>query len=113
MLLLIHLQLLQFHSEALKTMPTAKTIEHVEGRKLPAGFLKELGFSPEWTFTITIQPEHEDDTDYPPEEKFRPEFIAEMERRDREYDKSDSTFCRTKEEREAFLKKLWEEDDQI
>ncbi|MBF0550056.1 MAG: hypothetical protein HQK60_05930 [Deltaproteobacteria bacterium] len=91
-------------------MPTAKIIEHVKGSELPAGLLEKFGFYPDQTFTITLEDE---DENMPPEEAFRPEFVAEMERRDREYlaGRSKGTICRTKEEDDAFFDSVWGNDD--
>ncbi|MBF0477372.1 MAG: hypothetical protein HQK59_16430 [Deltaproteobacteria bacterium] len=84
----------------------ARTIEHVKGSDLPSAWLEKFDFLPQETFTVTVQPEDEDDLDYPPEEAFRPEFIAELKRRDREYDKNKSTICHTDEELSDHLEIL-------
>ena len=47
----------------------------------------------------------------PDEENFKPEFVEEIQRRDKEYNKSDSIVCHTKEESDAILKKSWNEND--
>ncbi|MBF0509293.1 MAG: hypothetical protein HQK57_10260 [Deltaproteobacteria bacterium] len=93
-------------------MPTA-TIEHVKGSELPAGLLEKVGGYPDEMFTITIESEDEDDSDYPSEEKFRPEFVEEVERRSKAYwsGQSKGTICRTKEEVDAFFDSVWGKDD--
>ncbi|MBF0552894.1 MAG: hypothetical protein HQK60_20455 [Deltaproteobacteria bacterium] len=87
-----------------------KTIENVKGTELSAEWLIKQGFVPEETFTITIEPAPEDDENMPPEEAFRPEFIAEIERRDREAKQGNVISCRTKEEREAFFNSVWNDE---
>ncbi|MBF0475170.1 MAG: hypothetical protein HQK59_04925 [Deltaproteobacteria bacterium] len=87
-----------------------KTIENVKGTELSAEWLKQQGFFPEQTFTITIEPAPDDDENMPPEEMFRPEFVAEMERIKREVKKGKFTICRTPEENEVFFKSVWEDE---
>ncbi|MBF0550886.1 MAG: hypothetical protein HQK60_10155 [Deltaproteobacteria bacterium] len=87
-----------------------KTIENVKGTELSAEWLIKQGFVPEETFTITIEPVPDEDENMPPEEMFRPEFVAEMERIDKEVKKGNVITCRSKEEREAFFKSVWEDE---
>ncbi|MBF0497344.1 MAG: hypothetical protein HQK58_12350 [Deltaproteobacteria bacterium] len=87
-----------------------KTIENVKGTELSAEWLIRQGFIPEETFTITIEPAPDDDENMPLEEMFRPEFVAEMERVDRDIKQGKFTICRTPEEDEAFFKSVWEDE---
>ncbi|MBF0509850.1 MAG: hypothetical protein HQK57_13115 [Deltaproteobacteria bacterium] len=57
-----------------------KTVEHVKGSELSASLLDKLGFLPQETFRITVEPEYEDDGDKFDERPFTHEFLEAMKR---------------------------------
>ena len=62
------------------------TTIHVKGSDLPASWRKHAKADPDELLEITIKSESElADEAMPPEENFRPEFIAEVEKSSKEY----------------------------
>ncbi|KJR40091.1 hypothetical protein MCHI_004015 [Candidatus Magnetoovum chiemensis] len=88
----------------------SKVLKHIKASDLSAEFLEEIGIYPDQYITITIEIEDEA-ANMPSEDKFRLEFIREMQRRDQEYDRSKSTICETDEEIDAFFEQLLNEED--
>ncbi len=63
------------------------TIIHVKGRDLPPGWRKHANADPDELLEITIKSESEmADEAMPPEEDFRPEFIAEVQQSSKDYE---------------------------
>ncbi len=83
--------------------------DHVKGRDLP-DLMKENA-DPDSLFRVVLERIGEPEEALPDEENFKPEFVEEIQRRDKEYNKSDSIVCHTKEESDALLKKSWNEND--
>ncbi len=87
-----------------------ETMLHIKGNRLPPNILQKMGATVSDSFTI-IKNEIEKDLPYPPEEDFRSEFVAEVKRRDKEYNPKESVICNTKEEREKLFAQIWQEDE--
>ena len=91
-------------------------LRHIKGTELPPMMIEKFNVTPYHTFTLTLEDEVEYDDEgnpLPPESAFRPEFVAEVERRCTEDDRSKSTVCNTEEEIDAFFQKLMDEDDVV
>ena len=88
-------------------------IRNVKGSQLPYFLLEQLRATPQHTFTITPEVEIEYDDEgkpFPPEESFKPEFVAEVERRCRDSRAGKNiTVCETEEEQTVFFNKVWNE----
>ena len=87
----------------------AITIHNVKGRDLPPSWRKQANADPDELLQVTIELESEaGDGLMPPEEDFRPEFIAEVEQSSKEYRKGKSKVYTAKNSKEAstLLKKI-------
>lgn len=85
------------------------TTIHVKGSDLPASWREQANVAPDELLEITIKSESETgDGLMPPEEDFRPEFIAEVEQSSKEYHegkKDEFITAKTPEEVRALLNK--------
>ena len=86
------------------------TTIHVKGRDLPANWRKQAKVAPDEQIRITIESESEaGDGLFPPEEDFRPEFIAEVEQSSKEYregKRDEFISAKTPKETLALLNKM-------
>ena len=82
---------------------------HVKGRDLP-DLMKENA-EPDSLFRVVLERIGESEEAMPDEENFKSEFVEEIKRRDKEYNKNDSIVCNTKKESDAIFKKSWNEND--
>lgn len=86
------------------------TTIHVKGSDLPADWRKQAKVAPDELLEITIKSESETgDGLLPPEEDFRPEFIAEVEKSSKEYHegkRDEFISAKTPEETRALLNKM-------
>ena len=90
-----------------------KTMLHIKGNRLPFDILKKMSASVHDSFTITKNDIGED-LPYPPEEDFRPEFVAEVEKSSREYHagrRDDIVSCKTQEEVEELFENIMMQND--
>ena len=86
-----------------------ETLNIVKGSDLPFHILKRLNATPYHTFRIIPETEIEYDDDgnpMPPEENFKPEFVAKIEAQ--QYKKDEGVLCKTQEEQDALFDKIWE-----
>ena len=79
--------------------------KHVRGRDLPE--LMKENAEPDSLFRVVLERIDESEDALPDEENFKPEFVEEIQRRYKEYNKSESIVYHTKEESDALLKKSW------
>jgi hypothetical protein len=85
----------------------AITIHNVKGRDLPPSWRKQANADPEELLQITIELESEaGDGLMPPEEDFRPEFIAEVEQSGKEYREGKGIKLQNSQEIDEFFKKI-------
>jgi len=97
--------------ERSSNMPEAML--QVRGNILPFEILKKMSATVYDSFTITKNDTGED-LPYPPEEDFRPEFVAEVEKSCKEYHagkRDDFIICKSQEEQETLFNKIWNEDE--
>lgn len=89
------------------TTVTKTVFKHVKG-SVPPELSQKLKENPDEEYEVIIQPmrEAEEDANMPPEEKFRPEFVAEMEESKKDHEAGRYTECATKEESDAHFNKL-------
>ncbi|MBF0549143.1 MAG: hypothetical protein HQK60_01285 [Deltaproteobacteria bacterium] len=89
----------------------AKTVEHVKGSELPTGLLEKLGFLPQETFRITVEPEYEDDGNEFDVRPFAPEFLEAMKRSEEDAKAGRVTKFDNVEDLFAHLDQIAHEDD--
>jgi len=91
-------------------MSTSITLEHVKASKLAPDLLKQAGLCADDNLTITIKKEQNKEDNYPSEEMIKKDFVVEMDGRRNQWKDKKGTLCKTKNESDAFFKKVWEDE---
>jgi hypothetical protein len=91
-------------------MPTT-ILKHIKGSEMPKAWLKKLKAEPDKIFTVTIEEiqtlEIEEDMPMPPEEMISEKLIKAVQESEKQCLRGEGTLCKTKEERKAFFKSVW------
>lgn len=86
------------------------TIHNVKGSELSARLRKQANVTPDELLEITIDAEGDTgDGLLPPEEDFRPEFIAKIKQSDEDVKAGRVKRCESFDELKADLNKIWNE----